>query len=68
MESKYLTAKEVAAQLRISLPTVYALHKDGRLGGFHVNNKTIRFTQEQVDAYMESVKKTRVQPPTASER
>ena len=59
MKNEYLTAKEVAEQLRVSLPVVYAMYKDGRLGGYTVGEKTIRFTQKQVNACMEGAKKAR---------
>jgi len=60
MKKEFLTAKEVAEQLRVSLPVVYAMAKDGRIGSYLVGEKTIRFTQEQVNAYLEDVRKMRV--------
>ena len=55
MSEKLLTAKEVAARLRVSLPAVYQLFHTGKLDGCKVGKKSIRFTDDQVRAYIEKV-------------
>jgi len=53
MNEKLLTAKEVSEQLQIALAAVYHLFNTNKLDGCIVGKKSIRFTRDQVAAYIE---------------
>jgi len=53
MNEKLLTVKEVSEQLGCALNTVYSLFNSGKLDGCIVGKKAIRFTRDQVAAYIE---------------
>ena len=52
MNTELLTVKEVAARLRVSDATVYKLNKTKKLIGHRVSEGTIRFSSEDVEAYI----------------
>ena len=51
---KLLYPRDVAQLLGISVKTVHKLVRDGKLGCVQVTTKDRRFTQEQVQHYIES--------------
>ena len=53
MSEKLMKAGQVAEQLGISLNAVYDLFKTKELDGCLLGKKSIRFTQAQVDAYID---------------
>ena len=53
----FLNAEEVAQYLQIGKNAVYQLAKSGTLSSYHIGRK-IRFTLEDVEAYMKSLHKT----------
>jgi len=62
-----LTVDEVATQLRVSKPSIYTWVKEGRLVAHRLGARTIRFRQEDVDAFlMGATKTTAVVTPVAS--
>ena len=54
-----LYPRDVAQLLGISVKTVHKLVRDGKLGCVQVTTKDRRFTQEQVQSYIESCTKKR---------
>ena len=65
MTEKLMTVKEVSDRLGIALNAVYRLFNTGKLEGCLMGKKSIRFTQEQVNAYIEKVSTS---APNHSER
>lgn len=55
MTEKLMTVREVSEKLGINLNAVYRLFNTGKLDGCLMGKKSIRFTQEQVRAYIEKV-------------
>jgi len=53
-----LTVDEVATQLRVSKPSIYTWVKEGRLVAHRLGARTIRFRQEDVDAFLMGATKT----------
>ena len=51
-----LTKKEVAERLGVSESTVYRLAKTRRIGVYYVMGSTMRFSEADVEAYLESIK------------
>lgn len=51
-----LTKKEVAERLGLSESTVYRLAKTRRIGVYYVMGSTMRFSEADVEAYLESIK------------
>jgi len=49
---KMLTKKDVADRLGVKESTVLAYARNSRLGCVRVSDRTIRFTPEQVDAFI----------------
>jgi excisionase family DNA binding protein len=54
---KLLYPRDVAQLLGISVKTIHKLVRDGKLGCVQVTTKDRRFTQEQVQHYIESCTK-----------
>ena len=52
--ARLLSPKDVAEILGISVKTVHKLVRDGKLGCVQVTSKERRFTEEQVQDYVES--------------
>lgn len=74
-----LTKKEVAERLGVSESTVYRLAKTRRIGVYYVMGSTMRFSEADVEAYLESIKQEAIryvpaapassaQTPTATKR
>lgn len=59
-EVKMLTKKEVAERLGVSESTVYRLAKTRRIGVYYVMGSTMRFSEADVEAYLESVKQNAI--------
>ena len=55
-----LTKKEVAERLGVSESTVYRLAKTRRIGVCYVMGSTMRFSEADVEAYLESVKQNAI--------
>lgn len=55
-----LTKKEVAERLGVSESTVYRLAKTRRIGVYYVMGSTMRFSEVDVEAYLESVKQNAI--------
>ena len=55
-----LTKKEVAERLGVSESTVYRLAKTRRIGVYYVMGSTMRFSEADVEAYLESVKQNAI--------
>lgn len=55
-----LTKKEVAERLGVSESTVYRLAKTRRIGVYYVMGLTMRFSEADVEAYLESVKQNAI--------
>jgi excisionase family DNA binding protein len=53
-EIKYLTRKEVAAKLRISLPTLNEYTKTGKLQGYRMMGRLL-YKADEIDAALTSV-------------
>lgn len=50
---KYLSTRDVAQELGVSMGTVYAWLKEGKLVGFRVGRQH-RFSRAEVDAFMQN--------------
>lgn len=48
-----LTAREVGAQLGISTETALRWTRDGKLPGFRLPSKQLRYRQDELDAWLE---------------
>ncbi len=55
--ARLLSPKDVAEIFGISVKTVHKLVRDGKLGCVQVTSKERRFTEEQVEAYIEAQSK-----------
>ena len=55
-----LTKKEVAERLGVSESTVYRLANTRRIGVYYVMGSTMRFSEADVEAYLESVKQNAI--------
>jgi len=49
------TVKEVADKLKVTPPTVYRLQGEGKIESYKVGG-SIRFSQKQIDNYLEGVR------------
>ena len=48
-----LTREQVAKHLNVSVATIAALTRSGKLPMFKINNRVIRYTREAVNAFIE---------------
>ncbi len=53
-DSRLLEPKEVAARMNLSLKTIHKLAREGKLACVQVTARERRFTEEQVQQYIES--------------
>lgn len=51
-EKEFLTVKEVAVRLRVSIVTVRDMVKDGTLEGIRVGKKMFRIKSEELERYI----------------
>jgi excisionase family DNA binding protein len=52
-ETEYLTLKEAAAELRVSVPTVWRWVKSGKLAAYRVGGRAIRLRRGDVERMVE---------------
>ena len=53
-KTEYLTRKEVAALLRISIPTLHELIKTGKLKGYRIGGRVL-FNKSEVEESLEEI-------------
>jgi excisionase family DNA binding protein len=54
VKTEYLTRKEVAALLRISIPTLHQLIKTGKLKGYRIGGRVL-FNKAEVEGSLEEI-------------
>lgn len=53
-ESRYLTRKETAAFLKISLPTLYQYTRTGRINGYRIGSRVL-YKLEELELNMDAI-------------
>ena len=53
MNERLVSARELAELLGVSSSTILDWFEDGRLPGFKLNGRAVRFRQSEVDAWLE---------------
>ena len=61
-ETEFLTRKEVAALLRISIPTLHELIKTGKLKGYRIGGRVL-FKKTEVEASLEKIESQKYKRP-----
>lgn len=60
--ARWLSARQVASILNISVKTIYEMHAEGKLPGFR-HNSIIRFSAEDVAKYLETARLAEYERP-----